>query len=142
MLFYPMGSSKPQRVQGCFVSDKEIERVVDYIKQTKTAEYDEDVISEIDRLAVKEKGKGDSSGGGFDEVDDMLPQAIELVVEAGQASTSMLQRRLRLGYARAARLVDEMEQRGIVGPSEGGGKPRQVLMTKQQWMEMNLSQEE
>ena len=142
MLFYPMGSSKPQRVQGCFVSDKEIERVVDYIKQTKTAEYDEDVISEIDRLAVKEKGKGENSGGGFDEVDDMLPKAIELVVEAGQASTSMLQRRLRLGYARAARLVDEMEQRGIVGPSEGGGKPRQVLMTKQQWMEMNLSQEE
>ncbi len=141
MLFYPMGSSKPQRVQGCFVSDKEIERVVDYIKQTKTAEYDEDVISEIDRLAVKEKGKSDG-GGGFDEVDDMLPQAIELVVEAGQASTSMLQRRLRLGYARAARLVDEMEQRGIVGPSEGGGKPRQVLMTKQQWMEMNLSQED
>ncbi len=142
MLFYPMGSSKPQRVQGCFVSDKEIERVVDYIKQTKTAEYDEDVISEIDRLAVKEKGKGENSGGGFDEVDDMLPKAIELVVETGQASTSMLQRRLRLGYARAARLVDEMEQRGIVGPSEGGGKPRQVLMTKQQWMEMNLSQEE
>ncbi len=141
MLFYPMGSSKPQRVQGCFVSDKEIERVVDYIKQAKTAEYDEDVISEIDRLAVKEKGKSDG-GGGFDEVDDMLPQAIELVVEAGQASTSMLQRRLRLGYARAARLVDEMEQRGIVGPSEGGGKPRQVLMTKQQWMEMNLSQED
>lgn len=142
MLFYPMGSSKPLRVQGCFVSDKEIERVVEYVKKSKTAEYDEEVISEIDRLAVKEKGKGDGGGGGFDEVDDMLPQAIELVVEAGQASTSMLQRRLRLGYARAARLVDEMEQRGIVGPSEGGGKPRQVLMTKQQWMEMNLSQEE
>lgn len=143
MLFYPMGSSKPKRVQGCFVSDKEIERVAEYIKKSKTAQYDEDVISEIDRLAVKEKGKGDNGGGGgFDEVDGMLPQAIELVVEAGQASTSMLQRRLRLGYARAARLVDEMEQRGIVGPSEGGGKPRQVLMTKQQWMEMNLSQEE
>ncbi|MBQ7288538.1 MAG: DNA translocase FtsK 4TM domain-containing protein [Clostridia bacterium] len=135
MLFLPVGSTKPTRIQGCFVSDDEVEAVVDYIKGDAKAEYDDYVISEIDRQAVKEKqGKGssiDSDGDG----DPMFLQAVECVVEAGQASTSLLQRRLKLGYARAARIVDEMEQKGIVGPYEGA-KPRQVLLSKAQLLEM------
>ncbi len=137
-----MGAAKPLRVQGCFVSDKEVERVVSFIKNSsqEQAQYDEDIMGEIEKRAAAEKGKGSSDGGGFDSEDAMLPAAIECVVEMGQASTSMLQRRLKLGYARAARLVDEMEARGIVGPYEGS-KPRTVLMTKQQWIEMKLNNE-
>lgn len=139
MLFYPVGAAKPTRVQGCFVSDDEVEAVVDYIKGDANAEYDADVISEIDRQAVKEKqGKGAAADGEDAEGDPMFLQAVECVVEAGQASTSLLQRRLKLGYARAARIVDEMEQKGIVGPYEGS-KPRQVLLSKAQLLEMQAS---
>ncbi len=141
MLFCPVGAPKPVRIQGCFVSDKEVEQVVEFVKRKDSAAYDEEIISEIEKNAAKEaSGKGGGNeGGGFDEEDDMLPAAIECVVEAGQASTSFLQRRLRLGYARAARIIDELEQRGIIGPMDGS-KPRQVLMTRQQWIEMNLNQ--
>lgn len=144
MLFMPVGMSKPIRVQGCFVSSKEVEAVVKHLKSAQESEYDEAVIQEIDRQAAAAGGnKGRASvaddDGDDSQSDEMLPQAIEVVVEAGMASTSLLQRKLRLGYARAGRIIDEMEQRGIVGPHEGS-KPRQVLITRQQWLEMNMRQ--
>ncbi|WP_322173329.1 FtsK/SpoIIIE family DNA translocase [Acutalibacter caecimuris] len=137
MLFAPVGSNKPIRVQGCYVSDDEISSIVQFVKKTKSIDYDEQVIEEIERNAANaDNGKtGDEPSGG--EVDPMMDEAIKVVVEAGQASTSLLQRRLRLGYARAGRLIDEMEQLGIVGPHEGS-KPRQVLMTYTQWLERNM----
>lgn len=138
MLFYPVGAAKPLRVQGCYVKDSEIEKVINYIKHTDAAaetEYDQDILKEIDKKAAPIKKKSGSGTEGSEEFsDDMLPQAIECVVEAGMASTTHLQRKLRLGYARAARIMDELEEKGIVGPFEGS-KPRQVLITKQQWLE-------
>ena len=137
MLFAPVGVTKPLRVQGCYVSDDEISSVVEFVKKTKSIEYDEKVIEEIERNAASEsKGDdgGDSEGGG----DPMIDEAIKVVVEAGQASTSLLQRRLRLGYARAARLIDEMADRGIIGPYEGS-KPRQVLLSRERWIEMKMN---
>ena len=134
MLFSPVGSNKPNRIQGCFVSDEEVEAVVDYIKGDHSADYDDDVMVEIERqAAVEKKQKTGLKEDGPDE-DPMLSDAIRVVVENGQASTSLLQRRLKLGYARAARIVDEMEQRGVVGPYEGS-KPRKVLITMDQLME-------
>lgn len=131
MLFSPIGNNKPTRVQGCFIDDREIEAVVEFIRQAASAEYDEGVMEEIERGGTQEQsGDSDSPEG-----DPMIPEAVRCVVEAGQASTSLLQRRLRLGYARAGRLVDEMEQMGVVGPHEGS-KPRQVLITWQQYLEM------
>lgn len=138
MLFFPVGASKPVRVQGCFVTDGEVEKVVDFVKTTEDVSYDETIVEEMASHVIPEKnGKDKDSGGGFDDDDEMLPDAIECVVEAGQASTSMLQRRLRLGYARAARIVDQLEEKGIVGPFEGS-KPRKVLISKERWMEMKL----
>ena len=139
MLFSPIGASKPTRVQGCFVTDGEVERIVEFIKQSgQKMTYDEQILQEIDRHAVADKKKGkDKDDGGFSDEDEMLPSAIEIVVETGQASTSMLQRRLKLGYARAARLMDAMEEKGIIGPFEGS-KPRQVLITKERWIEMKM----
>lgn len=141
MLYYPVGSSKPTRVQGCFVTDSEVERVVTFIKQGEKGEYDDHIMTEIEQSAAQVKGKGGSSAssaaaGDADgtDSDELLEQAIAVVVEAGLASTSLLQRRLKVGYARAARLVDEMEEKGIVGPFEGS-KPRKVLMTKEQYYE-------
>ena len=137
MLFAPVGSNKPIRVQGCYVSDDEISSIVQFVKKTKSMDYDEGIIEEIERNAASaDKDKGEDLGGGG-ETDPMMDEAIKVVVEAGQASTSLLQRRLRLGYARAGRLIDEMEQLGIVGPHEGS-KPRQVLMTYTQWLERNM----
>lgn len=140
MLFNPVGISKPIRVQGCFLSDEEVEKLVDFIKnQTEEKKYDENVMQEIERQAAMDPSKKSAaaSGDGDDSSgDEMLPKAIEVVVEAQMASTTLLQRKLKLGYARAARIVDELEQRGIVGPFEGA-KPRKVLISKQQWMEMN-----
>ena len=144
MLFYPQTDMR--RVQGCFVSDREVEEVVRFVKNGGTATYDEDIIDNIEKLAAKDKSKkpGDDyapEGGGFDDGDDMLDAAIECVIEMGQASTSMLQRKLKLGYARAARIIDQMEERGIVGPFEGS-KPRQVLISKEQWLEKQLQSDE
>lgn len=141
MLFHPVGFPKPVRVQGCFVHDDEVEAVVNFIKNGQTNEYDEEVMEEIERQAAAEKKGKQSSDEDDGEFDPMIEQAIEVVVEAGQASTSLLQRRLKLGYARAARIVDQMEQRGVVGPYEGS-KPRQVLITKQQLMEMQATSAE
>ncbi len=135
MLFSPVGCPKPIRVQGGYASDEEIENVTDFLKETHTSEYDEEVIEEIERIAAQDIGKEDKKTGDFEESDDpMMEEAIKVVVEAGQASTSLLQRRLRLGYARAGRLIDEMEQMGIVGPHEGS-KSRQVLITHQDLLE-------
>ena len=125
MLFSPIGASKPRRVQGCFLSDKEIENVLSFIKNNGDNEYDQTVIEEIERNAVLESSKEEKTSS--DEQDPMLEEAINCIIEVGQASTSLLQRRLRLGYARAGRLIDEMERMGIVGPHEGS-KPRQVLV--------------
>ena len=135
MLFAPIGSNKPTRVQGCFVSESEIEQIVDFIKQSAACEYDHNVANEIERRAVPEKnGRDGDENTTEDDTDPMLDEAVRCVSEAGQASTSLLQRKLRLGYARAGRLIDEMENRGIVGPHEGS-KPRQVLMSYAQWMD-------
>lgn len=145
MLYMPVGLPKPVRVQGCFVSDKEVERVVEFIKQTFQAEYDELVMEEVERQtemvasAQDSKSSGNSDSGDIDTSDERLEDAIDFVVESGTCSTSSLQRRLKLGYGRAARLVDIMEEMGIVGPLEGS-KPRQVLMTKQEWAERKLQQ--
>jgi len=142
MLFYPVGAAKPMRVQGCFVSDAEVERIVEFVKQSaEEAQYDQTIAEQIDKYVIPEKGKKNSDdGGGFDDQDDMLPAAIEHVVNTGRASTSDLQRRLRLGYARAGRIMDILEDRGIVGPSNGS-KPREVLITRDMWIEMKMRSE-
>ena len=144
MLYLPLGAGKPTRVQGCLITDEEVARVVEFVKQGGTAQYDESVLHQIEQN-VAEKEKGAKGVGGSapeevsDEYDELLPAAIEVVVETGMASVSMLQRRLKLGYSRAARLVDQMEEKGVVGPFEGS-KPRQVLITKEQWQEMQYKQ--
>jgi len=143
MLYAPLGESKV-RVQGCFISPEEIEDVVSFVKQSGEVQYDKDVIDSIEK-SMQEKEKGNSKsgsapegpGGGGEEGDELLPAAVEVVLETGQASVSMLQRRLKLGYSRAARLVDQMEERGIVGPFEGS-KPRQLLITRAQWQELQM----
>ena len=143
MLYAPIDASKAQRVQGCYVSEEEVRGVVEYIKKKAAAHYDESINEAIDAYSANQKEKGSSasvSGGDDDgDADEMLEAAIEIAVEAQTISTSLLQRRLKLGYARAARLVDEMEARGIVGPFEGS-KPRQVLLSREQWMEMKNRQ--
>ena len=141
MLFRFATSPKHSRIQGCFVSDEEVEAVVDFIKKGKTADYDDNVMVEIERqAAVEKKQKTGLPEDGPDE-DPMLHDAIRVVVESGMASTSLLQRKLKLGYARAARIVDEMEQRGVVGPYKGA-KPRDVLITMDQLMEQEAMGEE
>ncbi len=144
MLFSPVGSTKPKRLQGCFVSDEEVEAVVEFVKNGGKAEYDDFVMSEIERQAAAELNKKSAAATASDddenEDDPMLDEAIKVVVENGLASTSLLQRKLKLGYARAARIVDAMEERGVVGPYEGS-KPRKVLITKEQLMEREASEE-
>ena len=140
MLFSPVGATKPLRVQGCFVTDGEVERIITFLKDCqKKMTYDEKIIQEIERQAVSEKKKGSDkdSGGGFMDEDEMWPSAIECVIDMGQASTSLLQRKLKLGYARAARIMDMMEEKGIIGPYEGS-KPRAVLISKERWVEMKM----
>ncbi len=138
MLFYPVGYPKPVRVQGCYVSDTEVEEVVNFIKNKgEPMEYDEKIIEEIDRQATMEKKKGDRGmDDDNDDSDPLFNDAVECVLESGQASTSYLQRRLKVGYSRAARLVDELEERGIIGPKDGS-KPRDVLISRQQWVEIS-----
>ncbi len=141
MLFNPIGASKPSRVQGCFVGDDEVEQVVGFVKQSGLADYNQEIIDEIERQATMDKkDKGAASGEGEDEADPMFNSAVEVAVENGQISTSMLQRKLKLGYARAARIIDQMHERGIVGPFEGA-KPRQVLITAEEWLERKAGEE-
>ena len=145
MLYAPIGDGKPRRVQGCFVSDPEVEAVANFVKNNATANYDQQVIEEIDRKAAQTGNKATPTASDFEPSDEetmgdeMLPAAVDVILETGQASVSMLQRRLKLGYARAARIVDEMEERGIVGPF-AGSKPREILVTKEQWTAMQSGQ--
>ncbi len=143
MLYAPLGDSKPTRVQGCFIAPEEIERVVAFVKDAAgEAHYDQDVIEKIQQAvdAKSDKGKAAPTDGAADgdDGDELLPAAVEVVLETGQASVSMLQRRLKLGYSRAARLVDQMEERGYVGPFEGS-KPRQLLITREKWQELQMA---
>ena len=143
MLFSPIGSGKPQRVQGCFVSDPEVEAVATFVKENFNSDYDDDIVADIEKRAAQ-TGSGKSAPATADQPepndgeldgDEMLPAAVDVILETNQASVSMLQRRLKLGYARAARIVDEMEEKGIVGPFQGS-KPRAILVTKEQWEAM------
>ena len=143
MLYAPLGEGKPRRVQGCFITAEEIERVVDFVKEKGETAYSEDVIRQIEQVVQEKDKKGSPApdAAPADDGDELLPAAVEVVLETGQASVSMLQRRLKLGYSRAARLVDQMEERGIVGPFEGS-KPRQLLIDKAKWQEMQMGSEE
>lgn len=139
MLYAPIGCGKPLRVQGCFVTDSEVEAVAGYVKDNYVADYNQQVLDEIEKKA-QQTGKTKNStdiAPNEEELDgdEMLPAAVDVILETGQASVSMLQRRLKLGYARAARIVDEMEEKGIVGPFQGS-KPRAILITKDQWEAM------
>jgi S-DNA-T family DNA segregation ATPase FtsK/SpoIIIE len=136
MLFSPVGAQKPVRIQGAFVSDSEIESVVEFIKESQEPGYNKEIAEEIEKNAVSEQK--DSGTSTNPDMDPMLDDAVKCVIEAGQASTSFLQRRLRLGYAHAGRIVDQMEQMGLIGPHEGS-KPRKVLVTYQQWLERNMN---
>ena len=140
MLFSPVGAPKPIRVQGCYASDEEIEGVTHYIKKAYSAQYNSEIEEKIKRIAAEEIAQGKKSGDsdsssdeGLD-IDSKMEDAIKCVIEAGQASTSLLQRRLKVGYARAGRMIDDMEQMGVVGPHQGS-KPRDVLMTYNEWLE-------
>ena len=142
MLYAPIGSSKPLRVQGCYITPEEIERVVRFVKSTGEAQYSDEVMQKIEEnVQEKERKSGSPAPGGEPEedegTDELLPAAVEVILETGQASVSMLQRRLKLGYSRAARLVDQMEQKGYVGPFEGS-KPRQLLITRAKWQEIQM----
>ena len=141
LLYAPVGAPKPIRVQCCFTRDEEIDRVTAFLKKSHTAEYNKEIEDKIRKIAAEELNgsKGKDSGvtpGNAPEVDSMMEDAIKFVIESGQASTSMLQRRLKVGYARAGRMIDDMEQMGIVGPHQGS-KPREVLITYNDWLERN-----
>lgn len=140
MLYAPLGEGKPTRVQGCFISNEEIEAVIARIKETSTAEYSEEILEHIEQQAEQvgnNKGGGSSTNDPGDDEDELIEEAIEVIMDCRQASTSMLQRRLKLGYSRAARIIDQIEDRGIIGPSEGS-KPRQILISREDWQEMKL----
>ena len=140
MLYAPLGEGKPTRVQGCFISNEEIEAVIARIKETSTAEYSEEILEHIEQQAEQVGNNKGGSGGTNDPGDDedeLIEEAIEVIMDCRQASTSMLQRRLKLGYSRAARIIDQIEDRGIIGPSEGS-KPRQILISREDWQEMKL----
>ncbi len=143
MLYSPLGAGKPTRVQGAFVSDEERERVIEFIKENNpgaTPENNQEIGEYMSRAeqskdSSKDKGREEESGSGAGDYDEMLPQAVEAILETRQCSVSMLQRRVKLGYSRAARIVDQMEELGIVGPYEGA-KPRSVLVDRNGWLEI------
>lgn len=138
MLYYPQGIPKPVRIQGCFASTKEVEAVVEFIKSGGTVEYSNEIIEEIEKnmpVPKGEKPSGDAAAPSGDG--DIIDQAVEVLIDAGQASVSYLQRKLKLGYARAARVMDELEELGVVGPYEGS-KPRSVLVTREMWAQRKL----
>ena len=139
MLYAPIGCGKPQRIQGAFVSDEERDQIVSFIKEKAAPQYSDDVMAQIEK-AAEEKNSNGKKGDHEDvaevsEYDELLPQAVDVIFDTKQASVSMLQRRLKLGYSRAARIVDQIEELGVIGPFEGS-KPRQILITKDQWLEM------
>ena len=135
MLFYPVGSTKPTRVQGAFVSDSEVEKIVDFVKSNGVANYNEDILEEIEK-SNKTEGQIEQESED-DDSDPFLMDAIEIVIEVGQASASFIQRKFKVGYARAARIIDQMEARGIISGYEGS-KPRQVLITPERWQELKM----
>ena len=136
MLFFPSGASKPTRVQGAFVTDDEVEKIVDFIKANGTATYSEDILESIENSNKSEKDLEDENSD--DDSDPFLPEAIETVIEIGTASASLIQRKFKVGYARAARIIDQMEARGIISGYQGS-KPREVLMSKERWEELKMS---
>ena len=135
MLFYPTGAPKPVRIQGAFISDKEVEKVVNFVKANGKSEYRDDITEYIEKANTTDKEQAEGAGND-DEADELLNEAIETVIETGQASTSFIQRRFKVGYARAGRIIDQMEERGIISGYQGS-KPREVLMTKERWQELN-----
>ena len=137
MLYSPTGSAKPMRIQGAWVSDKEREKVIEFLEKDKSddTQYSEEVMHEIEKAAAAKSSGAQPSGDASGDYDELLPQAVDVILETGQASVSMLQRRLKLGYSRAARIVDQMEEMGVVGPFEGS-KPRSLLVTRDQWRQM------
>lgn len=136
MLYHPVGSSKPKRIQGAFISDSEVEKLVTFVKNNACAHYNHDIDEHIAKHEQTDREKTEVSDPG--DIDELLPKAIDIIMELGQASTSMIQRKLSVGYARAGRIMDQMEERGIVGPSEGS-KPRQILLTKEQYLELKAT---
>ena len=136
MLFFPSGAPKPLRVQGAFVSDEEVEKIVDFVKQNGTATYSEDILESIEKNNKTDKEIAQEADQD-DETDPFLMDAIETVVETGQASTSFIQRRFKVGYARAGRIIDQMEERGIISGYQGS-KPREVLMSKERLEELKM----
>ena len=144
MLYFPVGETKPLRMQGTFVSEKEIDAVVNYIKENNKYSYNEDIIQSIENTPLKGKGnkpsmKDDEFGEETSDEDPLLEDAINLVIDMGQASASMIQRKFKVGYSRAGRIIDQMEERGLISGYDGS-KPRQVLVTKQQWQELKMGQ--
>ena len=139
MLFFPAGESKPTRVQGAFVSDEEVEAIVDFVKSNGTATYSEDILESIENNNKTDKEKAlEAEQSADDDVDPFLQDAISTVVETGQASTSFIQRRFKVGYARAGRIIDQMEERGVISGYQGS-KPREVLWTNEKLAELNMS---
>ena len=136
MLFYPTGIPKPVRIQGAFVSDKEVENIVKFIRKDGDDIYDVDIMESIDKANEPEKNNNEEDKD--DTVDPLLDEAIEMVVETQQASTSYIQRRFKVGYARAGRIIDQMEERGIIS-GYNGSKPREVLMPKERWQELKMA---
>ena len=141
MLFYPSGSPKPSRVQGAFVSDEEVEKIVSFLKSNGEATYNEDSLESIEHGNKTDKELAAETGDPDDDTDPFLMEAIEVVVETGQASTSFIQRRFKVGYARAGRIIDQMEERGVISGYQGS-KPRQVLMTMERWQELKMGSNE
>ena len=140
MLFYPTGMSKPTRVQGAYISDKDVEKIVDFIKSNGTANYSDEILESIEKANSNDKELKDLEDED-NEMDPLLDEAIETVIETKQASTSFIQRRFKVGYARAGRIIDQMEERGIISGYQGS-KPREVLMSKERWQELNMNQSE
>ena len=138
MLYYPTGAAKPTRIQGAFVSDEEVEKIVSFVKTNGEATYNEDILDSIEKSGKTDKEIQDTNSKDPDDnTDEHLMEAIDLVVETGQASTSFIQRKFNVGYARAGRIIDQMEERGIISGYQGS-KPRQVLMSKERWEELKM----
>ena len=140
MLFFPAGAPKPSRVQGAFVSDDEVEKIVDFIKSNGTATYNEDILESIENTNKSDKELAQEHSQD-DDTDPFLMDAIQTVVETGQASTSFIQRRFKVGYARAGRIIDQMEERGVISGYQGS-KPREVLMTLERLNELKMGTSE
>ena len=136
MLFYPSGAPKPTRIQGAFVADKEVEKLVEFLKSQGEVTYSDEIMEQIENSDKTDKELKEEE----DEqtTDPLLLEAIDTVVETGQASTSFIQRRFKVGYARAGRIIDQMEERGIISGYQGS-KPREVLMSKERWQELKMT---